>query len=303
MLEASRQHAPEAVGNIFGRAELYYADEYLPRRHQISKGAAMNSNISPGIARTPRPLARFRVLTVDINALTFAQAVETIAGWIAERQRHYVNICTTHTLLECYDTPALSAIVNRAGLATPDGMPLVWLGKLAKLPIERVYGPDLMLALCEYGQERGYRHFFCGGASGVAELLAAKLQARYPQMHVAGVFSPPFHTLSPAEEQSVADMINASDADIVWVGLGTPKQDYWVARFRQLLEAPALIAVGAAFDFHAGRIRQAPRWMQRSGLEWLFRLTQDPRRLWKRYVLGNPRFVYLVVKQMIQHRL
>lgn len=254
------------------------------------------SNKTPTMA----PPARFPVVDVGISALTFEQALATIDGWIRRGERHYVNVCTTHTVLECHDAPALAAIVNQAGLATPDGMPLVWLGRLHGHAVERVYGPDVMLALCERGQERGYRHFFYGGAEGVAGALVDRLRARFPAMQVAGTFTPPFRPLTAEEEHNVAAMINASGADIVWVGLGTPKQDYWVARFRPLLQAPVLIAVGAAFDFHAGRVRQAPRWMQRSGLEWFFRLTQNPRRLWRRYVLGNPRFVYLVVRQLLR---
>lgn len=253
------------------------------------------SNLTP--AARPRP--RFPVVDVRISALTFAEALATIDEWVVRRERHYVNVCTTHTVLECHDAPELARIVNGAGMATPDGMPLVWLGRLAGHPVERVYGPDVMLAVCDRGQARGYRHFFYGGAGGVAEALAARLRARFPELRVAGTHTPPFRPLTPAEEQETADLINASGADIVWVGLGTPKQDYFVARLRPLLEAPVLIAVGAAFDFHAGRVRQAPRWMQRGGLEWLFRLTQDPKRLWKRYILGNPRFVYLVLRQLI----
>ncbi len=243
--------------------------------------------------------ARFPVVDVRISALTFDQALRLIDGWITHRERHYVNVCTTHTVLECHDAPELAALVNQAGMATPDGMPLVWLGRLRGHPVERVYGPDLMLAVCERGQARGYRHFFYGGAEGVAETLAERLRARFPRLLVAGTYCPPFRPLTAAEEREVAAQINASGADIVWVGLGTPKQDYWVARFRPLLTAPVLIAVGAAFDFHAGRVRQAPRWMQRAGLEWFFRLTQDPRRLWKRYLVGNPRFVYLVARQLL----
>lgn len=242
---------------------------------------------------------RFRVLTVGISAITLRDAVSMIQEWIATKQRHYVNVCTTHTILECYDSPTLTDVVNNSGLATPDGMPLVWLGKLHKQTISRVYGPDLMLEVCAQGQATGYRHFLYGGAPGVPEQLAERLRARFPRLHIVGVHSPPFRPLSAEEEEDIAQLINASDADIVWVGLGTPKQDYWVANFRSKLDAPVLIAVGAAFDFHAGRIKQAPRWMQNSGLEWLFRLTQDPRRLWKRYIVGNPRFVYLVGKQLL----
>lgn len=248
----------------------------------------------------PASLPSFPVVDVRISALTFELALATLDGWIARRERHYVNICTTHTVLECHDRPDLAAIVNDAGMATPDGMPLVWLGRLHGQRVERVYGPDVMLAACAQGQNRGYRHFFYGGAEGVAEQLVARLRARFPALQVAGIYTPPFRPLTPEEEQEVAALINASQADIVWVGLGTPKQDYWVARFRPLLEAPVLLAVGAAFDFHAGRVRQAPRWMQRSGLEWLFRLSQDPVRLWQRYLVGNPRFVYLVARQMVR---
>lgn len=243
--------------------------------------------------------ARFPVLTTRISAINLCDAVFLIDRWIAQHEQRYVNVCTTHTVLECYDSPQLTDVINNSGLATPDGMPLVWLGKLYRQSIGRVYGPDLMLALCEKGQDVPYRHFFYGGAPGVPDTLASSLHRRFPRLQIAGAYSPPFRALTGDEEQDIAAMINASKPDIVWVGLGTPKQDYWVARFRALLKAPVLIAVGAAFDFHSGRVRQAPRWMQRSGLEWLFRLSQDPRRLWKRYILGNPRFVYLVLKQFI----
>jgi N-acetylglucosaminyldiphosphoundecaprenol N-acetyl-beta-D-mannosaminyltransferase len=243
---------------------------------------------------------RFPVVDVRISALTFAGALALIDAWIAQRERQYVNVCTTHTVLECRDAPELAAIVNGAGMATPDGMPLVWLGRLRGHPVERVYGPDLLLAVCERGQAHGYRHFFYGGAPGVAETLVERLQSRFPELQVAGTYTPPFRPLEPSEEQAIAALINAVKPDIVWVGLGTPRQDYWVARFRSLLAAPVLVAVGAAFDFHAGRVRQAPLWMQRNGLEWLYRLTREPRRLWRRYILGNPRFVYLVARQLLQ---
>lgn len=242
---------------------------------------------------------RFPVLGTQISALRFQQTLEIIDSWIKEGQKHYVNVCTTHTTLECYDAPEMQEIVNHSGLATPDGMPLVWIGRLFGHEVERVYGPDLMLALCEQGQARNYRHFLYGGAEGVPEFLAAKLRERFPAIQIVGTYSPPFRALSAEEEAEVVSMIDQSEADIVWVGLGTPKQDYWVGRFHERLQSPVLIAVGAAFDFHAGRIKQAPKWMQRNGLEWLFRLTQDPKRLWKRYLLGNPRFVALFFKQLL----
>lgn len=239
---------------------------------------------------------------LSVSALNVGLALELIDGWIARGERHYVNVCTAHTALECHKSPALASIVRGSGMATPDGMPLVWLGRLRGFAVERVYGPDLMLAVCERGVARGYRHFFYGGAPGVAEVLARRLQARFPGLAIAGTYAPPFRELSHDEEQAVAAMINRSGANLVWVGLGTPKQDYWMARFRPQLAASVLVAVGAAFDFHAGRLPQAPPWMRRLGLEWLFRFGQEPRRLWRRYLLGNPRFVFLALRQLISER-
>lgn len=249
------------------------------------------------------PPPRYAVIpNVRISALTFDMALALIDGWVVRRERQYVNVCTAHTALECHDAPALAAIVNGAGMATPDGMPLVWLGRLRGYRVERVYGPDLMLAVCERGLARGYRHFFFGGAPGVADELARRLRGRFPGLLVVGVYAPPFRALAEAEERAVATLIDDSGADIVWVGLGTPKQDYWVARFRPRIRASVLIAVGAAFDFHAGRVRQAPHLLRRVGLEWLYRLTREPARLWRRYLLGNPRFVALALRQLIAER-
>jgi N-acetylglucosaminyldiphosphoundecaprenol N-acetyl-beta-D-mannosaminyltransferase len=178
-------------------------------------------------------------------------------------------------------------------------MPLVWLGLLhGHRDVSRVYGPDLMLALCDRSQATGTRHFFYGGAPGVADLLVRRLKARYPDLAVAGTHSPPYRPADAEEDRNVLDAINAAAPDIVWVGLGTPKQDYWVSRHRGRLKAPVLIAIGAAFDFHAGLMPQAPRWMQRSGLEWLFRLLHEPRRLAFRYLVYNPLFVFKVALQL-----
>jgi N-acetylglucosaminyldiphosphoundecaprenol N-acetyl-beta-D-mannosaminyltransferase len=179
-------------------------------------------------------------------------------------------------------------------------MPLVWLSRRqSRTPVERVYGPDLMLALCAKSIEQGYRHYFYGGAPGVPETLGQTLQTRFPGLQVAGDCSPPFRSLTSAEEIQIINHINQTQADIVWVGLGTPKQDLWMAAHRPRLTAPVLIGVGAAFDFHTGRIPQAPRWMQQNGLEWLFRLYQEPRRLWYRYLIYNPLFVLLILAQLL----
>lgn len=244
-------------------------------------------------------LPRVNILGVGISAINLQQAVEEIERWIASRDAQYVNVCTVHTVMECQNDERLRQIVNAGGLSTPDGMPLVWLSRLhGYRSAGRVYGPDLMLAVCNRTQATGRRHFFYGGAPGVADRLVRNLQARYPSLVVAGTHSPPYRPGDAQEDRGVLDTINAAAADIIWVGLGTPKQDYWVARHRAQLHAPVLIAVGAAFDFHAGLLRQAPRWMQQSGLEWLFRLLQEPRRLAYRYLVYNPLFVLRVALQL-----
>lgn len=238
------------------------------------------------------PIPTTDVLDVHISAIDMDAAVRTIEGWIDRNDPNYVCICTVHTVMECQRDPALKEAVNRAGLRTPDGMPLVWLSRRAgHNNVDRVYGPDLMLELCARSQETKHRHFFYGGAPGVADDLADNLSQRYPGMKIAGTHTPPVLPVGGIESEETIEKINASGADIVWVGLGTPKQDWWVANHRPLLKAPVLIAVGAAFDFHTGRVRQAPRWMQRNGLEWLFRLSQDPKRLWHRYIVDNGRFI------------
>lgn len=252
---------------------------------------------------TTKSPSRVNILGVNISPITMSQTVEQISGWIENYARQYVSVCTVHTIMECQRDPQMRRAVNQAGLATPDGMPLVWLSKWwSQGEVSRVYGPDLMLALSQFSVERGYTHYFYGGAAGVPEMLAEKLQARFPGLKVAGSYSPPFRPLTPAENAQIIEQINQTRADIVWVGLGTPKQDLWMAAHRAQLTAPVLIGVGAAFDFHTGRIPQAPRWMQQAGLEWFFRLCQEPRRLWYRYLVYNPLFILLVLAQVLKIR-
>lgn len=236
--------------------------------------------------------ARVDLLGVKLNVLTLASAVDEMDAAIARRERGYVSTCPVYTVMLGHERDDVRAALNGATWATADGVPVMWAQRwLGGRGTERVYGPDLMQALCARSAERGYRQFFLGGGPGVAEQLAANLQQRHPGLTVAGVSCPPFRALSEAEETTLIDSINASRADVVWVGLGSPKQDLWMARLRSRLEAPLLVGVGAAFDFHTGRIAQAPRWMQRSGLEWAFRLASEPRRLWRRYLVYNPKFV------------
>lgn len=254
----------------------------------------MEPQIMTGEPMLPPP--RFPVLATGISVIGLSTAVETVFQWIKRRDRQYVNVCTADLVLQAHDDSALAAIINASGMATPDGMPLVWIGRRRGLAVSRVYGPDLMLAVCERGLREGWRHFFYGGTEEVLSDLTARLRDRFPGLQVAGAWAPPFRPLTPREEADVEARINAAHPDVVWVGIGTPKQDYWMAKFRPLLAAPVLIAVGAAFNFHAGRVHQAPRWVMRCGLEWLFRFAMEPCRLWRRYVIGIPRFLWLVFR-------
>ncbi len=246
---------------------------------------------------------RANILGVGISAIHMGQALEAITGWIERRDAHYVCVATVHGVMECQKNPYLRRILNSSGLTTPDGMPLVWLSHLQGFHhVGRVYGPDLMLALCEHSVSRGYRHYLYGGEEGVAERLKEQLEQRFPGLQVVGTYAPPFRALSPEEDREVVERINAAKPDIVWVALGAPKQDFWAAEHVGKLSASVIIGVGAAFDFLSGRKRQAPRWMRQAGLEWLFRLGQEPHRLWHRYLVYNPLFLIKVSAQMLGFR-
>ncbi len=249
---------------------------------------------SPTVAAAPR----FDVLGVQVSAVDIDDAVSEITAWIEQRSNHYVCITGVHGVMESQRDEALRIIHNRSGMTTPDGMPMVWAGHHAGFPgVKRVYGPDLMLALSKRAAERGWRCFFYGGKEGVAELTAARMSTACAGLDVVGTFSPPFRPLTEAEDADVVTRINEARPDIVWVGLSTPKQERWMADHLHKLTAPVLIGVGAAFDIHAGVVRQAPLWMQRSGTEWLFRLGTEPRRLARRYLTNNPRFVVRVLRR------
>jgi N-acetylglucosaminyldiphosphoundecaprenol N-acetyl-beta-D-mannosaminyltransferase len=250
--------------------------------------------------RSVPPGQRANVLGVGVSPVSRAQAIAVIEGWIGAGDRQYVCVSGVHGVMESQRDPALRAIHNGAGMVVPDGMPLVWLSRLRGFrQVERVYGPDLLLSCCRRSLETKSRHFFYGGAEGVPERLVERLQTRFPGLLVAGMWSPPFRPLTPEEDAEAVRRINDARPDIVWVGLSTPKQERWMAEHRARISAPVLIGIGAAFDFHAGLKRQAPRWMQRSGLEWLFRLATEPRRLWRRYLRNNPLFVWHIALQAV----
>lgn len=248
----------------------------------------------------PAVSARVNVLGIGISPTTIPKTLRTIEQWIATGAKRYVCVTSVNGVVESQKDPELSMIHNRSGLTVPDGMPMVWLCRRAGyVQTERVYGPDLMLAMCKRAAEKGYTCFLYGGKEGVPELLRDALQAKFPNLQVVGTYSPPFRPMTISEDQSVIDMINEANPDIIWVGLSTPKQERWMSDHRSRLKAPVLLGVGAAFDFHTGQVPQAPPWMQRNGLEWLFRLVQEPRRLWRRYIIGNPYFLILLVLQWL----
>jgi len=244
---------------------------------------------------------RCDVLGVGISPTSLPAAVRTVQGWIARLQRHYVCVTGMHGVIECQRDEELKRIHNGAGMVTPDGMPMVWLSKLCGFSqTQRVYGPDLMLEICAASVAAGHRHFFYGGNEGIADLLAEQLRKKFPGIQIVGTFCPPFRKLTDEEDRNLINVINACSPDIVWVGLSTPKQERWMASHRAHLNASTLIGVGAAFDFHAGIKKQAPKWMQKNGLEWLFRLLSEPRRLWKRYCLGIPQFLWYLLLQSLR---
>lgn len=243
-------------------------------------------------------MTRVELLSVPTDAQTFDTALNTLQTWARDPDgRRYVCTCPVYTLMMCREQPATMSAVAGADMITADGMPIVWLQRRLGYAAERVYGPDILLALCERGLATGLRHYFWGGQEGVPQKLAQTLTARFPALQIAGTYSPPRAEIGNTPDSEAIQRLNTSDADIVWVGLGSPKQDRWMALHRPYLNAPLLIGVGAAFDMLSGGVRQAPRWMQRTGLEWLFRLMQEPRRLAKRYLVYNPKFVWLVLRQ------
>jgi N-acetylglucosaminyldiphosphoundecaprenol N-acetyl-beta-D-mannosaminyltransferase len=240
---------------------------------------------------------RVDVLGVHVSTIDLPIAVSEIERFITEAQRTYVCVTGVHGVMESQRDGDLREIHNQSGLTTPDGVPMVWAARHAGAKAtSRVYGPDLMLEVCARSETEGWRHYFYGAAPGVAAELAERLVARYPRLVVAGTMSPPFGEVSAADDVSIVAELEAAKPDIIWVGLSTPKQERWMASHRDRLTAPVLIGVGAAFDMHAGRLPQAPPWMQRNGLEWAYRLYREPRRLWRRYFANNPRFVVAVLR-------
>jgi N-acetylglucosaminyldiphosphoundecaprenol N-acetyl-beta-D-mannosaminyltransferase len=261
-------------------------------------------HISPPRAAPARPtLVSREILGVPLAITDYDRTLEWIDGAVASDRRGYLCVAAVHTVMACREDPELRAAVLGADFTVPDGQPLVWaLNALGHDLPGRVYGPELMDRACARAARSGARHYLYGGRNqGALAELARTLRLRHPGLRIVGGHCPPFRSLSDAEEQALADEINRSGADVVWVGIGVPKQEKWMARMRDRLDAPVLVGVGAAFDFHAGLVPQAPDALQRLGLEWAFRLVQEPRRLWRRYLRYNPRFVTGFLGQYLRH--
>jgi N-acetylglucosaminyldiphosphoundecaprenol N-acetyl-beta-D-mannosaminyltransferase len=246
-------------------------------------------------------VTHFQTLGVRLDAVQIPDVISKIEDWTRESGRcHFIAVANVHVLMEAQHSPVFKTALDSADLCVPDGMPLVWIGRLRGYPLKRrVYGPDLLLDFCSETNAKGYRHFFYGGAPGVPEALAAKLKRQFPMLGVAGTYSPPFRPLTPEEDAQVVEMINGAAADILWVGLGCPKQELWMYEHRHQLRVPVLVGVGQAFDLHAGRLQQAPVWMREHGLEWLFRLFKEPQRLWRRYILYGSEFILYVALELL----
>ena len=243
-------------------------------------------------------IEHLEILGSKVSLTNYETALVMFENWIKENSRRYVCVANVHTVMLGTENPAFRKITNNADMVTPDGQPVRFVANMkgAKLQ-DRVYGPTLMEKTCESFQE-GYSHFFYGGAPSVPEKLKEAFGFRYPKINIVGTYSPPFRPLTDTEDNEIMDMINTLNPDFLWVGIGAPKQEFWMAEHVGKVNAGVMLGVGAAFDFHTGTVSQAPSWMQKIGLEWAYRLSRDPKRLWYRYLYYNPLFVWKVFREL-----
>ena len=240
---------------------------------------------------------RVSILGVGVHALNMQSAVDFLDKAATEDIKGYVTVTGVHGIMEAQDDPSFKDVLNSSLLTTPDGMPTVWIGRSRGFDrMARVYGPELMVEVCRRSEQTGHTHFIYGGAEGVAEDLAAVLTSRFPGLKIAGTCTPPFRALNESEERDLIARINELRPDFFWVCLGAPKQERFMAEYSPKLDATVMVGVGAACDILTGRTKDAPGWVKRSGLQWLHRLVQEPRRLWRRYLILNPRFIYSLVR-------
>ncbi len=255
----------------------------------------------PNLSLVPAWPRKYSVAGVNVSAMQFEKGIQALLDAPVKKQRLRVHFAAMHTFVEAARDPDLQDLLNEAEIIAPDGMPMVWLGRGKGEHVERFCGPDVMPTILDRARWLGHSHFFYGGRPEMVEQMSAKLLERFPGLNVAGIYAPPFRPLTLDESEEVATLINNSGADYVWVSLGSPKQDHWLATFRPLLNAPVLLAVGAAFDFENGRVKRAPRWAQRLGVEWMFRLASEPRRLAWRYTVTGLKFGWLLVSNPVRH--
>ncbi len=259
-----------------------------------------SAKADPNRTETASGVPASRVLGVPVSIINMPVAVRTILQWIAQGSSQYICVRDVHGIMRAQEDPALMDIHYGAGLITPDGMPLVWIMRARGYKdAGRVCGADLVAALCDASQAVGARHYFYGGKPGVAKRMAEELVSRYPALQVVGTGTPPFRPLTSEEDAAATQEIVSANPDIVWVGLPTPKQEYWMRDHVDRIPGATLLGIGAAFDFYAGDVKRAPRWMHHSGLEWSHRLLSEPRRLWRRYLVLAPKFVLLVFRRGI----
>lgn len=247
-------------------------------------------------------MAIVHLLGVPVNAQRFDEALGRLLEHASTRTSFRAHFATVHSLVEATQNAALEEAFGSASMVCTDGMPLVWLARRRGHPAERVAGPDMIQAVCDRGRQAGIRHFFIGGGEGVAQALAERLARQFPGLDVAGTYTPPFRSMTEGELADLRRQLVYSRAQIAWIGLGAPKQELFAAELSVTVPGVVILPVGAAFDFHSGRVRRAPRWMRRAGLEWLFRLSQEPGRLWRRYLATNARFIWLVAREELAIR-
>ena len=246
-----------------------------------------------------RSQQRVNILGVGVSAVSMEMALRQTETWLDGKQRSYVCVTGVHGIIEAQDDDSFRTILNESFLTTPDGMPTVWLGHIHGFSaMTRVYGPDYMLELCARSVATGRRHFLYGGKRGVAEELSAALIKQFPGLQIVGTYCPPFRPLDDLEESDLRKRLEDLRPDVLWVGLSTPKQERFMAAYCERLPVKLMVGVGAAFDLLSGNLSEAPNWMKRSGLQWLYRLIKEPRRLWRRYLINNPRFLWLTALQL-----
>jgi N-acetylglucosaminyldiphosphoundecaprenol N-acetyl-beta-D-mannosaminyltransferase len=245
-------------------------------------------------------LPRVNILGVGVNAIDMAQAINLVDSAVSQGRKGYVCVTGVHGIMEAQKDAGFEAILNHSLLTTPDGMPTVWVGRLKGFSqMRQVTGPNLMLRVCELSVARGYTHFFYGGVEGVADQLKYELTRKFPGLNVVGTYTPPFRPLNRSESADLQSQISKLRPDFFWVGLSTPKQERFMEEYLPKLETKLMVGVGAAFDIHTGRVKESPNWVKNAGLQWLHRLLQEPGRLWKRYLLNNPAFVYKMTLQLL----